>query len=219
MKDCTLNKLDAAVIQLEAALDMYFAEKHLPAIHTLCASSLQIFEDTAASLGLQEFTLGNRLELEFGEKAKIVRSYIRKPQNYLKHSERDKNEKLELKVLHTEFLLWFAVQQAQLRNSLLDSGNMNFEKKAGAYSIWFIYKTNKLDRLVQQLVEYAHKEFHIPLVPEVLSPRTFYSWLEGSLSVVSNDSRMHDFLLKIIEDSGAMEMIAKLKDVQYANKD
>ena len=82
-----LTKIEAARREINAAIRMYFANEDPLAIHSITAGGMQLIQD----LGEKQ---DKRLGIELGmhlireERQDEVRILLRKPQNFIKHSDR-----------------------------------------------------------------------------------------------------------------------------------
>jgi len=102
-----LSKLEAARRQLETAIKLYFGYGDEVSIHTLAAAAYSLIRDINEHRGGEpmlkdlHFFLSDRLAHEF-------RKYINRPENFLKHADKDVDGMRELEPRWTEALLWEA---------------------------------------------------------------------------------------------------------------
>ena len=84
-----IGKIEAAHRQLETAARLYFNSQDVVSIHTLVSAAHQILDDLAKQAGGKRM-LASSLD-SIGDPAVIaeVRKYMREPQNYFKHADRE----------------------------------------------------------------------------------------------------------------------------------
>lgn len=104
--EVTISKIQAAWEQLTTATKLYFEEESLVAVHGLAASAFQVLDDLSKGTPYEEYNLIKRTISPFSQsdQNKIMREF-RKPQNFIKHADRDQEESLTLAASHTEVLL------------------------------------------------------------------------------------------------------------------
>jgi len=105
----TINKLDAAREQLEAASELYFREMGIASIHTLAAAAFEVVEALAERRETSTLIQENLLNYLTEEMKQEVLQAMRTPQNFFKHADRDPEAELELEPKFTEMLMIFAV--------------------------------------------------------------------------------------------------------------
>lgn len=102
-----LTKLEAARRQLETAIRLYFAEGDEVSIHTLAAAAYSLIRDINEHRQGEAMLKDLHLILS-DDLARVFRSYINRPENFLKHADKDPDEVGELEPKWAELLLWEA---------------------------------------------------------------------------------------------------------------
>ena len=102
-----LGKLEAARRQLETAIRLYFASEDEVSIHTLAAAAYSLIRD------LNEHRNGEPMLKDLhrllpDDLAGEFRRYVNRPENFLKHAEKDPEAVGELEPKWTEVLIWEA---------------------------------------------------------------------------------------------------------------
>jgi hypothetical protein len=107
-----VSKTDAARRQLQAAVLLFFNEQDPLAIHTLTAAGHEILSDLAklgdVVMPMQQSFLAAGLSKETVD---TIRAELRRPQNFLKHADRDPEAVLEFSPRVTEMMLLEAVME------------------------------------------------------------------------------------------------------------
>jgi hypothetical protein len=86
----TISKLDAARLQLDAAIEIYFVSENPVALHTLTAAAYNILRDIAIKEGSEYPFIKTTFISEYPEsKHKMLRDFINGPENFFKHADRD----------------------------------------------------------------------------------------------------------------------------------
>jgi hypothetical protein len=102
-----LTKLDGARRQIETAIKPYFACGDEVSIHTLAAASYSVIRD------INEHRHGEPMLKDLhnvlsDDLAREFRAYINRPENFLKHADKDPEGVGELEPRWTEVLIWEA---------------------------------------------------------------------------------------------------------------
>lgn len=114
MHTVRLTKLEAARRQINTAIRMYFLDMDTISTHAVLAGGLQIVSDLAArkgqQVGIEEF-LASIVET----RKKELRLILRKPQNFLKHADREGDDTAiyEYRIESLEVYLYLAAQSYQ----------------------------------------------------------------------------------------------------------
>ena len=102
----TISKLDAARLQLDAAIEMYFVSDNPVALHTLTAAAYNILRDIAIKEGSEQPFIKTTFICEYPEsKRKMLRDFINGPENFFKHADRDPTGTITFDPELTEVLL------------------------------------------------------------------------------------------------------------------
>ncbi len=137
-----LGKLDAARRQLETAIRLYFADGDDVSVHTLAAAAYSLIRDInehrqgEPMLKDWHLFLPDDLALEF-------KSYINRPENFLKHADKDPAGVGELEPKWTEVLLWEAS-----RKYCEMTGEQN--KLLITFVFWFVARQPELREHIQK---------------------------------------------------------------------
>jgi hypothetical protein len=103
----SLNKLEAARRQLETAVKLYFAYDDEVSILTLAAAAYSLIRDLNEHRG-GEPMLKDLHRILPEDLAREFKTYINRPENFLKHADKDPEAMLDLEPRWTEVLLWEA---------------------------------------------------------------------------------------------------------------
>jgi hypothetical protein len=120
-----VSKLDAARRQLDAAIDLYFAEGDEIAIHTLAAAAYELVNTLRTKRGLPDEITAMILP----EYRKEFEQRWRKAQNFFKHADKDADSVLEFEPHQTEIRLFMA--------SLWYLALARRTESMNAFQIWF----------------------------------------------------------------------------------
>ena len=102
----SLTKLEAAERQLRVAIRLFFQRKDLVAVHTLAAAAQGILQDLGSHQGVKSiFKETERIQPEYREK---VTTSFRQAQNFFKHADKNRQEKLRFYYEATKFYLFDA---------------------------------------------------------------------------------------------------------------
>ncbi|WP_419785404.1 hypothetical protein [Pseudodesulfovibrio sp.] len=161
-----MTKIEAGWDQLIAAAKLYFQGESLIAVHGLAASAVQVFDDLSKGTPYEDYNLIGHMMSPFPpeQRARVIREF-RKPQNFIKHADRDRDESLTLKASHTEFLLLCGVFLAGTlasecwANSLRKDPPILF-----AYQIWFCKEYPEVGGLD---LDQQHWELLLVLLPKM----------------------------------------------------
>ncbi len=102
-----LSKIEAARRQLETAIRLYFAYGDEVSIHTLTAAAYSLLRDINEHRHGEAMLKDLHLLLP-DDLAGKFKSYINRPENFLKHADKDPDGVDELEPKWTEVLLWEA---------------------------------------------------------------------------------------------------------------
>ena len=102
-----LSKLEAARRQLETAIKLYFEYGDEVSIHALAAAAYSLIRDINEHRGGEPMLKDLHLFLSDGL-AREFRKYINRPENFLKHADKDPDGVDDLEPRWTEALLWEA---------------------------------------------------------------------------------------------------------------
>lgn len=104
MKQREIDKLEAARIQIEVAIRIFFERKDSIAVHTLATAAQGILMDIGKSMGITS-TIFNE-EYIRPEKKKEFMRIVREPQNFFKHADKDPDEKLNYRDFAAALMLF-----------------------------------------------------------------------------------------------------------------
>jgi hypothetical protein len=135
-KSVRLTKLEAARRQLETAIKLYFACDDDVSIHTLAAAAYSVIRDINEHRGGEPMLKDLHLLLE-ENLAHEFRRYINRPENFLKHADKDPDGAGELEPRWTEVLIWEAS-----RKYCEISGEQN--KLLITFILWFVARQPEL---------------------------------------------------------------------------
>jgi hypothetical protein len=102
-----VNKLEAARCQLETAIRLYFDYGDELSIHTLSGAAYAILHDLNKYRGGEDMLKDLHKTLT-PEGAREFRRYINRPDNFLKHADRDPDETFRFDFTWTEVMIWEA---------------------------------------------------------------------------------------------------------------
>lgn len=124
-----VSKLEAARRQLEEAIEVFFRQGDMVAVHTLAAAALDILRDLGRPKGLGSIVKDSPLVLP--EKQREVREIFNAAQNFFKHANRDPEETLEFRPDATPFFIFDAIElYAQVKGSSFAAGDV--------FRMWFV---------------------------------------------------------------------------------
>jgi len=187
MSEISVSKIDAAWEQLVTAIILFFNNESLVPIHTLAAASVQVFDDMAEGTSYEGASLTKRIfSLAPPEYQREVVNEFRKPQNFMKHADKDKDEVLVLKREHTELLLLCGTFLAMPMGFNLD--RIQRAKKGYAvlaFQIWAHVEMGKDEDaddakvFLNGLGQLPSMLFpDVPNLSETCSGSEFYEWFE-----------------------------------------
>lgn len=122
-----ITKQEAAVSQLDTAIDLYFRGGHEVATHTLAGAAFSLIQDLLEHQGREEFLES----VIISDRRRELRQLLNKPQNFLKHADRDPEDVLELSAAQTEAMLFLASLQIELID---DDGRSD---RVAIFQFWF----------------------------------------------------------------------------------
>lgn len=181
-KEITITKFDAALDQLTSAIDLYFADGKLVAVHGLAAPAFQVFHDMSKGSSHKEFDLNEHyLSPLPPEKQRLVRKILREPQNFIKHANSDKENVLTLHRCHTEYILLCGVFLAEsFGTETSNQINKNDLLALTAYKIWALSSlTGSSDANIQlgHIITILSKSCpFIPPLSPTCSKQEYYQW-------------------------------------------
>jgi hypothetical protein len=126
-----VTKLQAAHMQLNAAIRLHLSDFDALAVHTLAGAASTLFSDLIAQHDLAK-SMDQWAQEANAIDAKTYFRIMRKAQNFLKHAGKDPEEALEFDPIETEHLMFFATINA---GSL--SGISTYQQ---VYQLWYIAK-------------------------------------------------------------------------------
>ncbi|WP_285907327.1 hypothetical protein [Pseudodesulfovibrio pelocollis] len=140
--EITLSKFDAALDQLTSAIDLYFGNGKLVAVHTLAAAAYQVLHDLSEDSPHEGFDILKRVWAPLSkEKQSIAWKEFRKPQNFIKHAKLDKENTITLRECHTEYILLCGVFLAE-SFGIETSNKVTKEDRNAitAFKLWVVFK-------------------------------------------------------------------------------
>lgn len=165
----TITKLDAASRQIETAIELFFNEKDIVSIHTLAGAAHTILYDISDAKG-NSVSSKKRMEetlKEQSELLKIFRQAWNKPQNFLKHANKDHNETIPFNYMFTTVVLFDALAMYKTLTGKLTAWDHIFWS-------WFLKKN-----------EEEYKKNEPPLIPLLenfnYDPDNLQVWREPSV--------------------------------------
>ena len=131
MADHSITKLDAARLQIEAAIFLYFADASFVPIHTLAAAAHELLRNLDdARTESYDFVTERAISILDEELGRAVyRKIVRAPANFFKHADRDPDGVLPLDPDLTELLL---LEAAQAYQSFDNRSSLRID----AYEVW-----------------------------------------------------------------------------------
>jgi len=215
MNDVKVDKFKAASIQLEAALELYFSERHLPAVFTLGCASLELLESTSHLYGISEYTFDSWLKEKFSSDHKLARKHILKAKNFLKHADRDPFEHIDVEIKHVELILMFAVLQTTMRISVSSHGLDGYKSIFMMYMGWYaagLEDSIVLNEMVAPLA--TRLSISPPEEPLEITPKTYYDWmLKWNSLLIDNADKMVELIEGALKDSGLYEQLLELQSM------
>jgi hypothetical protein len=137
-----LTKLEAARRQLESAVRLYFAYGDEVSIHTLAAAAYSLVRDINEHRHGEPMLKDLHLLLPDGL-SREFRNYINRPENFLKHADKDPDAVAELEPRWTEVLIWEAS-----RKYCEMTGKQN--KILITFVFWFVAHQPELRKQVEE---------------------------------------------------------------------
>jgi hypothetical protein len=102
-----LTKLEAARRQLKTAVELYFAQKDEVSTHILATAAYAIVRDINEHRGGEPMLKDLHVLLD-PDDAREFKKYVNRPENFLKHADKDPDDIGQLDPRWTEVLLWEA---------------------------------------------------------------------------------------------------------------
>jgi hypothetical protein len=125
-----VTKREAAIRQLDAAIKLFFEEGDMIAVHTLVGASLQVMLDLGHPKGIQSCIRSS--EYIYENRIKDWINALNRTQNFLKHSNKDRDEVLQYSEEPTILLIMEAVILAE--TLCFHQGS----KAQTAFKAWFL---------------------------------------------------------------------------------
>lgn len=129
-----VSKIEAANRQLDAAIELLFAEGDPIAVHTLAGAASVLAADLVEVLR-PERSWDKRAQEDTGLTAKQFFAIARDTQNFLKHAKDDPAGVLEFSVMETEYLIFWTILNL---TELLPSRETKLSTPQSAFQLWFI---------------------------------------------------------------------------------
>ena len=126
----TVSKIEAAERLLQTAVDLFFDNKDMLAIHALSSAAHEVLHAILKTQNRRVSLMKDNPSIR-PEKAKEYHDIIHYTQNFLKHGAKDPNAAMKYDQDETSMWLFDAIQ---MYGQLI--GNVKF-KKFGIFSIWF----------------------------------------------------------------------------------
>lgn len=126
----TIGKIEGAERLLLTAVDLFFENGDLLAIHALSTAAHEVIHVLLKTQGKQVSLMKDNPTIR-PARAKEYHDIIHQTQNFLKHSSRDAKVTLKYNPTHTQMWLFDAIQMYQVL-----TGAIKF-KKFVLYSLWF----------------------------------------------------------------------------------
>jgi hypothetical protein len=125
-----IRKLGAARHQLEAAVQLYFADAHPVPVHTLVSAAYAILRDINEKRG-GSFMVKDLHKLVGPERAADLRKRFKRSENFFKHADTDPEGEIKFKAIETPLPLFEAI----LKYSELTGEQ---PPQLMAFAIWFL---------------------------------------------------------------------------------
>ncbi len=102
----TVSKLDAAIRQLDHAIQLWFADGDPVVANTLACAAYQVIEDLNQQRGNKDFHLKETVaKIVFPQYVEDVMALLKKPMTFSKHANRDPNAILEFSSETTDLFI------------------------------------------------------------------------------------------------------------------
>lgn len=166
IRSIKVDKITAAIRQLEMAIELFFNDRDEISVHTLAAAAFEILKDIANQKGIS-FSTRQKFDLLLKETDPEMHKALvdawNRPQNYFKHADRDASMVHDFNPGFSGVIMYEAVNL--------------FHALTGNYSRWGC--------LFQQWFEVEHKDIFSKTYPEMekklnslsLCPRNKKEWL------------------------------------------
>lgn len=128
-----ITKLEAAKLQLETAIKLFFEDGDFVSIHTLARASHEILEALGKKQGKNTFIKEASDKFIVKERREEVMVKLNEAKNYFKHSDRDPDKILEFNPDFSTYFLWDAARMYHILTSGLS-------KEMAIYQTWFSIK-------------------------------------------------------------------------------
>lgn len=110
MATIKVSKLDAARRQLDGAIQLWFHEGDVVAIHALACAAHQVIQDIAEQKGARAYHLDDLIkQVVEPQHQDEARQNLRKPMMFIKHADRDPHAVLELDSAISDFFIMLAI--------------------------------------------------------------------------------------------------------------
>ncbi len=120
MEPIELSKLEVARRQLEAAINLYFADGDEVSIHTLAAASYNVIHDIVEKKKLGPMIVKDLVvKSSKPEMRTLLRQALNEAENFFKHADRDPEAILKFFPIQTEYLIFDAETRYQILTSTL----------------------------------------------------------------------------------------------------
>lgn len=131
-----VSKLEAARRQLETAIKLYFEYGDEVSIHTLAAAGYSVIRDINEYRGGEPMLKDLHCFLSV-DLAREFKKYVNRPENFLKHADKDPNATGELNPRWTEALMWEA-------NRKYCEVTGDWPKALMSFIFWFVVRNPEL---------------------------------------------------------------------------
>jgi len=136
-----LGKLEAARRQLETAIKLYFVDGDEVSIHTLTGAAYSLIRDINEHRRGEPMLKDLHLFLS-DDLAREFRSYMNRPENFLKHADKDPDGIGEIEPRWTEVLIWEASRKYCEMTS-------ETNKLLITFILWFVARLPELKEQVE----------------------------------------------------------------------
>lgn len=126
-----ITKLQAGIIQIKEAINLFFEGRNVVAIHTIAGAGSGLLFDLSEHEGIESFVRGNPNVRS--DKKRLWISKLNEAQNFLKHADRDKDGILDFNQNITGILLFEGCL-------LIESLTQEIIPEVKVFLIWFATK-------------------------------------------------------------------------------
>lgn len=131
MDKIKVSKQEAAKRQINTAIKCFFNDEDILSIHTLACAGLGIIEDLARKKH-QPTSFSAIIDLVIPERRREIENLFKKPQNFLKHADRDPDDILEYNPdLIDVYILLSCLSYQELTHE--------FSPEMKIYMLWFSF--------------------------------------------------------------------------------